>query len=395
MNIQKRFIYFLKIAIPIILLTACTTTTEIFKQNSSEFQLNNSCIDLSKTDDITFEGTIWYNEGDILDDEYSGLHWAQNSSDDTGTLPLSIASTLISPNRSGFLSLGNIVNTDIRDLAIYYVEGPSYKKTNIENLYRSPIWTEDDTVLGIDWDYEEDRISTINTNIKTGEAIQNDYFFPYMSSEPQVQVARNGILTYLWYTNYEGPRLIVYDTIKDKEIARYENIAYQIRPSWSGYLLNSEGTHILAISSLSGEGYTGKQQELFGVAIGEEKPVQLTDFHSIYPYTLIYNLNYGGERWSPDNHWVLIELITSDTNEFDLNSAPNHLFLIDLQKNIAYKICEQLTGKNHRVVWSPDSNQFALSIEDKIWIVDPKTLESHLLIERPGIPLDVLGWTSQ
>lgn len=247
--------------------------------------------------------------------------------------------------------------------------------------------------MGTDWDFEKGTITVITTDLITGAIQENTIRDRSMSSEPAPKIASNGVLTYVWYQNYEGPRLVVYDMKTNTEITRYKDILYQIRPSWYGYLLNPQGTHILSISSLSGEGYDGWQQELFGVEIGKE-PVQITNFHSIYPYTLIYDINFGGQNWSPNNRWIILNVLTSETKQIDSSINPSWLFLVDLEKNIGYQICQQINPKDqHSITWSPDSKYFALSINDKIWVINPTTLDNRLLVEKTGIPLRVLGWT--
>ncbi len=89
---------------------------------------------------------------------------------------------------------------------------------------------------------------------------------------------------------------------------------------------------------------------------------------------------------------MVITAIPSETREINAITAAKYLYLVDLEYRVAYPFCEPLDGPEH-VAWSPDSRLFALSIGDRLWIVDPTTRKSRLLLERPGISLTVLGWT--
>jgi hypothetical protein len=372
-------------------LFACSEKALLFTGDPESFQIKNSCVSLVNNKDINISGTVWYDEDDILHTGEFGLHWQGNDLQDTGLLTADSSGMIISSNGKNALFPGYQNGVDILDAQIYTLNNRTYNNSPIKQLHYSPILTEN-SLLETDWDFEKGTITVITTDLTTGAIQENTIRDRSMSSEPAPKIASNGILTYVWYQNYEGPRLVVYDTKTNTEIARHKDILYQLRPSWYGYLLNPQGTHILSISSLSGEGYDGAQQELFGVEIGKE-PVQITNFHSKYPYTRIYDINFGGQRWSPDNRWIVLNVLPSESRQIDSSVDPSWLFLIDLEKNIGYQICQQINPKDqHSITWSPDSRHFALSINDKIWVIDPKTLESRLLVEKPGIPLRVLGW---
>ncbi len=395
MKANKRVRFIMIVAI--LLSAVCVGSMQIFLNHnpSGNFRFSETCLSLANEDSREFDikGSIWYEEDYILGAGRFGLHWIGNTASDAGTLPVSPASRLyISPDGKEILFYGYEEGMDILDRRIYHIfEDKSYEVTNIKRLGESPVWTEDNKILGTDWDFHEHRISVIVTDIDTGIATRYDHLDGGMSSEAMAKVGRNGLLVYLWYSNFEGPRLVVYDIWNDREVARYKDITYEIRPSWHGFLLNPEGTRILAISSLWGEEYDGKQQELFEVEIGKA-PVQVTNFHARYPYFLIYDLNFGGQRWSPDNRWVVITAIPSETREINATTAAQYLYLIDLEHRVAYPFCEPLDGPES-VAWSPDSRFFALSIGDKLWVINPETRESRLLLERSDIPLKVLGWT--
>ncbi|MFZ5822275.1 MAG: hypothetical protein ACOYYJ_20485 [Chloroflexota bacterium] len=379
----------------VVVSTGCSTRLSSFQDGRGKFQINNNCIDLSHeiaSSSMQFQGTVWYDDDNILHSGTFGLHWTGNNSEDIGVLPIDPIQMFISPDGEKAIFDGLEVNVDKFDPKLFSLKNREYQKAKIDRLYRSPVWTINDLWLGTDWDFEKGTITVITTDLTTGAIQENTIRDRSMSSEPAPKIASNGVLTYIWYQNYEGPRLVVYDTKTNTEIVRYKDINYQIRPFWHGYLLNPQGTHILSISSLVGEGYNGKQQELFGVEIGKE-PVQITDFHSKYPYVLIYDINFGGQRWSPDNRWIVIHVLTSETQEIDSTVDPSSLFLVDLYNNVAQRFCDQATGTNQHITWSPDSKYFALSMNDKIWIIDPLTLESRLLVEKPGISLTVMGWT--
>ncbi len=395
MKANKRVRFFMIIAI--LLGAVCVGSMYIVLNPSSSFRFSERCVSLADAGntDLDIEGSIWYEEDHILGAGRFGLHWIGNTASEAGTLPVSPASRrlYISPDGKEILFYGYEEGMDILDAQIYHIfEDKSYEVTNIKRLGESPVWTEDNKILGTDWDLHEHRISVIVTDINTGIATRYDHLDGGMSSEPMAKVGRNGLLAYVWYSNFEGPRLVVYDIWNDREIARYKDINYEVRPSWYGFLLNPEGTRILSISTpLGKKGYEGKQQELFEVEIGKA-PVQVTNFHAKYPYFLIYDLNFGGQRWSPDNRWVVITAIPSETWEINATTAAKYLYLVDLEHKVAYPFCEPLDGPAH-VAWSPDSRFFALSIGDRLWVVDPTTRESRLLLERPDISLTVLGWT--
>jgi hypothetical protein len=385
-------IKFLLITILVFSLFACSEKTLLFTGDSKSFQIKNSCVSLVNNKDVNISGTVWYDEDDILHTGEFGLHWQGNDLQDTGLLTTDSSGMFISPDGKNAIYYGYQSGADILDAQIYTLNNHIYNTSLIKRLHYSPILTENN-LLGTDWDIEKRTITVITTDLITGTVQENTVRDSSMSTEPAPKIASNGVLTYIWYQNYEGPRLVVYDTKTNTEIARYKDILYQIRPSWYGYLLNPQGTHILSISSLSGEGYDGWQQELFGVEIGKE-PVQITNFHSTYPYALIYDINFGGQNWSPNNRWVILNVLTSETKPIDSSVNPSWLFLIDLEKNIGYQICQQINPKDrHSITWSPDSKYFALSINDKIWVIDPIILDSRLLVEKVGIPLQVLGWT--
>lgn len=374
-------------------LFACSEKTQFFTGNPEFFQIKNPCVSLVNNKNINISGTVWYDEDDILHTGEFGLHWQGNDLHDSGTLPVNPSYMLVSSNSKDALFYGYQNGVDILDAQIYNLNNRIYNNSPIKQLNYSPLLAENNLLMGTSWDTEKKTIKTTTTDLETGIIQENTIRDSSMSSEPAPKIASNGVLTYIWYQNYEGPRLVVYDTKTNAEITRYKDILYQIRPSWYGYLLNPQGTHILSISSLSGEGYDGWQQELFGVEIGKE-PVQITNFHSIYPYTLIYDINFGGQNWSPNNRWVVLNVLTSETKQIDSSVNPSWLFLIDLEKNIGYQICQQINPKDqHSITWSPDSKYFALSINDKIWVIDPTTLDNRLLVEKAGIPLQVLGWT--
>ncbi len=378
-----------------ILLSVVVGSTQIFFNHSGEFRISQTCLSLAEegNTDLDTEGSIWYEEDYILGAGRFGLHWIGNTESEAGTLPVSSTSRLyISPDGKEILFYGYEEGMDILDAQIYHLfEDKSYEVTNIKRMGELPVWTEDNKTLGTDWDFHENRISVIVTDIDTGTATRYDHYDGGMSSEPMAKVGRNGLLASLCANHFEA-HIVVYDIWNDREVAQYKNISYGVRPSWYGFLLNPEGTRILAISSLWGEEYDGKQQELFEVEIGKA-PVQVTNFHAKHPYFLIYDLNFGGQRWSPDNRWVVIKAIPSETREINEITATKVLFLVDLKNKVAYPFCEPTDGFEH-VAWSPDSRFFALSIKDKLWVVEPTTKKSRLLLERPGIPLQVLGWTS-
>jgi len=378
-----------------LLISSCSKDLRSFQDGHRNFYIEDSCIKLNSkfAQSISFPGIIWYDENNFASYKGQfGLHWIDNEGKTNSVISIDPVSMIISPD--GKNAIFNGYELDIQHSKFYLLKKYDYEETKIKRLYNAPIWKDDISLLGTSWDFEKGTITAITTDLNTGVIQENAIRDRSMSSEPAPKIANNGILTYIWYQNYDGPRLVVYDTITNKEVARYKDITYQIRPSWYGYLLNPQGTHILSISSLSGEGYDGKQQELFGVEIGKE-PVQITDFYSKYPYTLIYDINFGGQRWSPDNRWIVLNVLPSETEQIDSSVNPSWLFLIDLEKNVGYQICQQINPKDqHSITWSPDSQYFALSINDKIWVVDPKTLESRLLVEKPGIPLQILGWTT-
>lgn len=374
-------------------LYACSGSNQLFAVSSEAFHIIDKCMTLENNKNFQISGTVWYDEDNILHAGEFGLHWHGNDLQDVGMLPVDSSYMMVSPNGNDALFYGYKNGTDILDSRLYNLNNRAYNNSAIKQLNYSPILTEDNLLLSTIWSIEKRTMTVVATDLSTGTFQENVVRDSSMSTEPAPKVASNGVLTYIWYQNYEGPRLVVYDTKTNTEIARYKDILYQIRPSWYGYLLNSQGTHILSISSLSGEGYDGSQQELFGVEIGKE-PVQITDFHSKYPYTLIYDINFGGQRWSPDNRWIILNVLPSETRQIDSNVNPSWLFLIDLEKNIGYQICQPITPTDqHAIMWSPDSQYFALSINDKLWIINPKTLASRLLVEKTNIPLQVLGWT--
>lgn len=392
---SKPIIYIISLVFVLLASGACSANNQILAKNSSEFVIQDNCVSLSNHDntDINIQGVIWYEEDSILYPGSFGLQFIGNSRQDKGILPVNPIQMIISPGGNEALFDGYEAGVDILNSRVYRLTDHEYQTTELEWRWNSPIWADNNLLLGTSWDFENGTITVVTTDLKTGISKQTSVADRGMSSEPAPKIARNGILTYLWYSNFEGPRLVVYDTNTNKEIARYKDISYIMRPSWFGYLLNPQGTHILSISSLVGEGYDGKQQELFGVEIGKE-PVQITDFHSKYPYALIYDINFGGQTWSPDNRWIVLNVLPSETGQFDSSIDPSWLFLIDLEKNVGYQICQQINPNDqHSMTWSPDSRHFALSINDKVWVVDPKTLESRLLVKRPGVPLRVLGWT--
>jgi len=380
--------------VAILLLAVYVSSAQRFFQNSGNFRIGQTCLSLASEGDadLDIEGSIWYEEDYILGAGRFGLHWIGNTDSNAGTLPVSPVSRLyISPDGKEILFYGYEEGMDILDRRVYHIfEDKSYEVANIKRLGESPVWTEDNKILGTDWDFHEHRISVIVTDIDTGIATRYDHLDGGMCSEAMAKVGRNGLLAYLWCTHFEG-RLVVYDIWNEREIAQYKDITYQVRPSWYGFLLNPEGTRILSISTPRDEGYDGNQQELFEVEIGKA-PVQVTNFHAKYPYFLIYNLNFGGQRWSPDNRWVVITAIPSETWEINDITAAKYLFLVDLEDKVAYPFCEPLNGPDY-IAWSPDSRFFALSIKDKLWVVDPKSRESRLLLKRPGISLRALGWT--
>jgi len=370
---------------------------QIFNKDSSEFVIQSDCVPLSNQGDadINIQGVVWYKEDSILHSGDFGLKFIGNSKKDTGVLPVTPVQMIVSPNGKVALFDGYDSGTDFLNWQVYELSKREHKKTEIKWQWNSPVWTKNNLILGTSWSDEhgdEHGIVTVTTtDLETSVSQQITFTDFQMSIEPAAQIARNGILTYMWYRNFDGPRLVVYDTKTNKEVARYKDITYQIRPSCYGYLLNPEGTRILSISSLAGEKYDGYQQELFGVEIGKE-PIQITDFHSKYPNTLIYHIDE--KNWSPDNRWIIIHVITSETRDIDEITDPSTLFLIDMQRNIAYQFCQVIHSLDYQsITWSPDSKYFALALNDKIWVVNPKTLESHLLVERPKIPLTVLGWT--
>ncbi len=382
--------------VAILLLAVYVSSAQLFFQNSGNFRISQTCLSLANEDSREFdiEGSIWYEEDYILSTGRFGLHWIGNTDSNAGTLPVSPVSRLyISPDGKEILFYGYEEGMDILDRRVYHIfEDKSYRVTNIKRLGESPVWTEDNKILGTDWDFEKHRISVIVTDIDTGAATRYDHLDGGMCSEAMAKVGRNGLLAYLWCTHFEG-RLVVYDIRNKREVAQYKDITYQVRPSWYGFLLNPEGTRILAISTPFGKkGYEGHQQELFEVEIGKA-PVQVTNFHAKYPYFLIYDLNFGGQRWSPNNRWVVIKAIPSETWEINESTATIVLYLVDLKNREAYPFCEPTDGFEH-VAWSPDSRFFALSIGDKLWVINPETRESRLLLERSDIPLKVLGWTT-
>lgn len=378
----------------VLLISSCSKDLQSFQDGRGSFYIEDSCVKLSNesAQSIVFPGIIWYDENNFSSYKGQfGLHSIESEGNVNSVISIDPINMMVSPN--GKNAIFNGYEFDILNSKFYLLKKYEYEEMKIERLYNSPRWMGDNSLLGTDWDFEKGTITVITTDLTTGVIQENTIRDRSMSSEPAAKIARNGVLTYIWYQNYEGPRLVVYDTKTNTEIARYKDILYQIRPSWYGYLLNQQGTHILSISSLSGEGYDGWQQELFGVEIGKE-PVQITNFHSKYPYALIYDINFGGQNWSPDNRWIVLNVLPSETRQIDSSVNPSWLFLIDLEKNVGYQICQQINPKDqHAITWSPDSRYFALSINDKIWVVDPKTLESRLLVEKSGIPLEVLGWT--
>lgn len=378
----------------VFLISSCTKGFQMFQDGHEKFYIEDSCIKLNNetTQSISFPGVIWFDENNFA--SYKGrfgLHWIDSKEKNNSIISVDPISMIVSPD--GKNAVFNGYKLDVQQSKFYLLKEFDYEEANIKRLYNSPVWKDDTSLLGTDWDTEKRTITVITTDLTTGTVQENTVRDSSMSTEPAPKIASNGILTYIWYQNYEGPRLVVYDTKTNREIARYKDINYQIRPSWHGYLLNPQGTHILSISSLTGEGYDGWQQELFGVEIGKE-PVQITNFHSKYPYALIYDINFGGQNWSPDSRWVVLNVLTSETKRINSSVNPSWLFIIDLENNVGYQICQQINPKDqHSITWSPDSKYFALSINDKIWVVDPKTLESRLLVEKTDIPLQVLGWT--
>lgn len=388
---QKTSTSLASIAFVVLLLVSCSTRNRLFVKDASEFTLQSGCVSLSSNKNLNIQGTIWFKEDAILHAGKVGLQFIENGTQDTGLLPINPIQMVISPNGEEALLDGYELGTDTLRSQAYRLTNHEYQKIGIRWSWNSPVWTENNSIVGTSWDFENGAITVITTDLETGISQQSAIIDRGMSSQPAAKIARNGILTYLWYSNFEGPRLVVYDTKTNKEIARYKNISNRVGTSFYGDLLNSQGTHILSISNSLSTGHS-RQQELFGVEIGEE-PVQITNFHSKYPYFLIYNLNFGGQRWSPNSRWVLLHAIPSQTGEINSITDPSYLFLVDLQNNVVQQFCEQITGTNHQIAWSPDSQFFAISIKDKIWVVNPKTLDAYLLIERPGIPLEILGWT--
>ena len=383
----KKIILFMQLLLFIFILSACQ---QGFPLSKNKFRVD-TCISLNNSsfEELQFPGVVWYKEDTYAYLEHKGepgLHWVDGQRKHGTLFPNPIVIESISPDGRSAIFMGD-------DNAIYLLEGMTVRQISSPRdwLGNNLILTEDGKILGTDWDFHEHRISVIVTDINTGIATRYDHLDGGMSSEPMAKVGRNGLLAYLWYSNFEGPRLVVYDIWNEREIAQYKDITYQVRPSWYGFLLNPEGTRILSISTPRDEGYDGKQQELFEVEIGKA-PVQVTDFHSRYPYFLIYDLNFGGQRWSPDNRWVVITAIPSESRGINAITAAQYLYLIDLERRVAYPFCEPLDGPES-VAWSPDSRFFALSIKDKLWVVDPKSRESRLLLERPGISLRALGWT--
>lgn len=394
-NMKNHAVAVLGNFILLLLLVSCSSDKHLFTKDFETFQIKNSCVQLATQvhENIKFQGTVWYDEDNILHSGTFGLHWMGSQPEDTGVLPIDPIQMFVSSD--GAKAIFDGLEADLKrfDPKIFLLENRKYQKAKITRLYNSPVWTDDDLWLGTKWDFESGTITAVTTDLKTGNSQESVIADRSVSSEPAPKIARNGILTYNWYQNYAGPRLVVYDTVANREVARYKDISYQIRPACYGNLLGPEGTHIVSVSSLLGEGYDGKQQELFGVKIGEE-PVQITDFHSKYPYALICGINFGGQRWSPDNRWIVINVLPSETGQFDSSVDPNWLFLIDLEENIGYQICQQINPKDqHSVAWSPDSHYLALSINNKIWVIDPEKLESRLLVEKSDVPLKVLGWT--
>ena len=382
----KKTILFIQLLLSIFVLSACQRGISLSK---NKFRVD-ACVSLSSLslEKSRFPGVIWYKEGTYAYLEHKGepgLHWIDGQGKRGTLFPNPIVMKSISPDGRSALFIGD-------DYAVYLLEGMTVRQISGPRKWpgNNLILTEDGKILGTDWDFHENRISVLVTDIHTGMTTRYDHYDGGMSSEPMAKVARNGLLAYLWANHFEA-HLVVYDIWNDREVARYTNISYGVRPSWYGFLLNPEGTRILAISSLRGEEYDGRQQELFEVEIGKA-PVQVTNFHAKHPYFLIYDLNFGGQRWSPDNRWVVITAIPSETREINAITAAQYLYLIDLENRVAYPFCDPLDGPE-RIAWSPDSRFFTLSIKDRLWVVEPTTRKSRLLLERPGIPLRVLGWT--
>ena len=374
-----------------------TSGLSAFHDARGQFKFDDQCISLNNDtspSSIQFSGTVWYSEENILNKNGRfGLHWSGNNIQDTGTIPINPYTMIISPDGKTAAFDGNKVEEPIGGGGVYLLTGRNYQKTNLKFLDSNSVLTEDNIVMYATANWEHNIISANTYNLKTGETQEKDFSGDSMSSEPLAQLGRTGILAYDWYRNFDGPRLVLLDSKTGKEIARYKDISYQVRPFWYGYTFNQNGTRIISISD-RWDGDQPYQQELFGVDATnpDAKPVQITDFHSKYPYALIYD--YGTQAWSPNNRWIILTILSSQKEPLDSSTDPKSLFLVDLEKSVGYQLCQELGSKGVKSsAWLPDSQYFALSINDKIWVVNPQTLESRLLVDRPGVTLSVLGWT--
>ena len=402
MYTQHAKIKFYLLCIAFVFLSSCVPTQEdmsglsAFHDARGRFRFADECISLNNTSSssIQFSGAIWYDEEDALHKEGRfGLHWSGGSVQDVGSIPIDPYMMITSPSGKTAI-FGGFKMGEPMGGKVYLLEGRNYQKTNLEALGSDFVLTDDDIIMYASADREHNTISANTYNLKTGETQKKDFFDASMSDEPLAQLSRTGILAYDWYRNFDGPRLVLLDAKTGQEIGRYKDISYTVRPSWYGRIFDQQGTRIISISD-RWDGDQPYQQELFGVQIGKtEEPLQVTDFHAKYPYTLISGFKYPRPVWSPNDRWIVLDVLISQTKQIDSSVDTHWLFLIDLEKSIGYQICQELGPKDSgTAVWSPDSQYFALSRNDKIWVVNPQTLESRLLVDRPGVPLSVLGWT--
>ncbi len=398
---------FYLLCVAFVFLSGCAPGQEInnglsaFHDARGHFRFQDTCLSPANnaSDTLEFSGSIWYGENIYPPSNgKAGLHWMGSKSDNIGTIPIQPSGLyLLSPDGTSAIVTGYNVGEDAKNSHVYLIKNHEYQITAINHLVGDQlIWSADDKLVGVEaWENPNDpTITMIATDLKTGQVQRKDVVKEWgTSTEPLAQISRAAILAYDWYSNVDGPRLVVFDTKTGKEIGRYKDISYRVGRIWYGRIFDQQGVRIISISDGLDTDRIYKQ-ELFGVEIGKsDQPVQLTDFHSKYPYALIMDFKFIQQSWSPNDRWIIVNVLTSQKEQIDSSTDPSSLFLVDLEKSATYEICREPGTGTGQVVWSPDSQYFGLSLNDKIWVVNPLTLESRLLVDRPGVSLSVLGWT--
>lgn len=391
----NHYIRIVACSICILFLFGCMTdqspsATGIIQDAQGRFQINDTCLTLdeSSSASVRFGGTILYDESDIKDrNGVFGLHWIGDDQENIGIIPVDSFEMISSPNGKAVAFMGIKQGETISDKKIYILENAVYSETGFNDWGQYPVWTENNLLMGTVPDVNNKTVKIIINHLDDKSTEWKTVSLPEMLSNIS-KISNSGFLSYNWYKKApDGAKLAVIDINTGKQIAAYADVTYKVIPLWGGYKYNLKGNRILTISSNS-----PYQQELWEIDIeGGGDPVQVTDFHSKYPFALIYY----DFSWSPSNQWFVGKVLLSPTkNAYDDVAASSQLFLIDLEKSTGFVLCRQIAADAQTaVIWSPDSKYFALSIEDKIWVIDPLTLKSRLLVDRKGVPVTVMGWT--